>query len=166
ALEMEVSDHLKARSVMSDKLKSKQKEVQKALKTLDQEVKLRKEKLQEAHQLQLFKANQRLLLEWSVKQSGEMAEKGLPKTRAEAERLIVEHQDWKTEIDARAERIDSVRDFGLGLIRSGHGLKAEIQKALNQLEEAKSGLGRAWLNRNTTLEQARTLQVRRFTFIQ
>ncbi|KAK5886954.1 hypothetical protein CesoFtcFv8_017933 [Champsocephalus esox] len=159
ALEMEVSDHLKARSVMSDKLKSKQKEVQKALKTLDQEVKLRKEKLQEAHQLQLFKANQRLLLEWSVKQSGEMAEKGLPKTRAEAERLIVEHQDWKTEIDGRAERIDSVRDFGLGLIRSGHGLKADIQKALDRLEEAKSGLDRAWLNRSTTLEQARTLQV-------
>lgn len=53
------------------------------------------EKLQEAHQLQLFKANQRLLLEWSVKQSSEMAEKCLPKTRAEAERLIVEHQDWK-----------------------------------------------------------------------
>lgn len=55
----------------------------------------RKEKLQEAHQLQLFKANQRLLLEWTVKQSSEMAEKNLPKTRAEAERLIIEHQDWK-----------------------------------------------------------------------
>lgn len=55
----------------------------------------RKERLQEAHQLQLFKANQRLLLDWSVKQSSEMAEKGLPKTRAEAERLIVEHQEWK-----------------------------------------------------------------------
>lgn len=41
ALEKEVSDHLKARSVMSDKLKNKQKEVQKALKTLDKEVKLR-----------------------------------------------------------------------------------------------------------------------------
>ncbi|XP_067469592.1 spectrin beta chain, non-erythrocytic 5 isoform X2 [Thunnus thynnus] len=159
ALEKEVTDHLKARSVMSDKLKNKQKEVQKALKTLDEDVKLRKEKLQEAHQLQLFKANQRLLLEWSIKQSGEMAEKGLPKTRAEADRLIVEHQDWKTEIDARAERIDSVHDFGLGLIRSGHSSKAEIQKCLNQLEEAKSGLDRAWLNRDTTLEQARTLQV-------
>ncbi|XP_044022541.1 spectrin beta chain, non-erythrocytic 5 isoform X2 [Siniperca chuatsi] len=159
ALEKEVSDHLKARSVMSDKLKNKQKEVQKALKTLDKEVKHRKEELQEAHQLQLFKANQRLLLEWSIKQSSEMAEKGLPKTRVEADRLIVEHQDWKTEIDARAERIDSVRDFGQGLIRSSHGSKAEIQKALNQLEEAKCGLDRAWLNRNTTLEQARTLQV-------
>lgn len=56
---------------------------------------LRKEKLQEAHQLQLFKANQRLLLEWTVKQRSEMAEKGLPKTRAEAYRLIIEHQDWK-----------------------------------------------------------------------
>lgn len=41
ALEKEVSDHLKARSVMSDKLKNKQKEVQKALKTLDKEVKHR-----------------------------------------------------------------------------------------------------------------------------
>ncbi|XP_038585015.1 spectrin beta chain, non-erythrocytic 5 isoform X1 [Micropterus salmoides] len=159
ALEKEVSDHLKARSVMSDKLKNKQKEVQQALKTLEKEVKHRKEKLQEAHQLQLFKANQRLLLEWTVKQRSEMAEKGLPKTRAEAYRLIIEHQDWKTEIDARAERIDSVRDFGLGLIRSGHSSKAEIQKALNQLEKVKSELDRAWLNRNTNLEQAQTLQV-------
>ncbi|XP_023280049.1 spectrin beta chain, non-erythrocytic 2-like [Seriola lalandi dorsalis] len=159
ALETQVSDHLRARSVMSDNLKNKQKEVQKALKTLDKEVKHRKEKLQEAHQLQLFKANQRLLLEWSVKQSSELAEKSLPKTRTEAERLIMEHQDWKTEINARTERIDSVRDFGLGLIRSGHSSKAEIQKALNQLEEAKAGLDRAWLNRNTTLEQARNLQV-------
>ncbi|XP_030248101.1 spectrin beta chain, non-erythrocytic 5 [Sparus aurata] len=159
ALEKEVSDHLRTRSGMNDKLKNKQKEVQNTLKTLDKEVKLRRENLQEAHQLQLFKANQRLLLEWSVKQSAEMAEKGLPKTRTEADRLIVEHQDWKTEIDARAERTDSVRDFGLGLIRSAHSSKAEIQKALKQLEEAKSSLDRAWMTRSTTLEQARTLQV-------
>uniref|UniRef100_I3J096 Spectrin, beta, non-erythrocytic 5 n=1 Tax=Oreochromis niloticus TaxID=8128 RepID=I3J096_ORENI len=159
SLEEELLGHLSTQSVMSDKLKNKQKEVQKTLKTLDKELKHRKEKLQEAHQLQLFKANQRLLLEWSLKQSSEMAEKGLPKTRTEADRLIVEHQDWRTEIDARAERINSVKDFGLGLIRSGHSSKSEIQKALNQLEEAKAGLDRAWLNRNITLEQARTLQI-------
>lgn len=64
-------------------------------KTQEETVFFRKEKLQEAHQLQLFKANQRLLLEWSLKQSSEMAEKGLPKTRTEADRLIVEHQDWR-----------------------------------------------------------------------
>lgn len=55
--------------------------------------------------------------------------------------------------------MDSVRDFGLGLIRSGHSSKAEIQKALNQLEEAKAGLDQAWLNRNMILDQARTLKV-------
>ncbi|XP_028251320.1 spectrin beta chain, non-erythrocytic 5 [Parambassis ranga] len=159
SLERDVSAHLKAESVMSDKLTDKQKEVQNAVKTLDKDVKQRKEKLQEAHQLQLFKANQRLLLDWGVKQSTEMAEKGLPKTRAEADRLMVEHQDWKTEIDARAERMDSVRDFGLGLIRSGHGSNPEIQKALNQLEEAKATLDQAWLHRNMTLEQACLLQV-------
>lgn len=65
----------------------------------------------------------------------------------------------QTEIDARAERIGSVRDFGLGLIRAGHSSKAEIQKALKQLDEATSGLDRAWVNRKATLEQARTLQV-------
>ncbi|XP_029973399.1 spectrin beta chain, non-erythrocytic 5 [Salarias fasciatus] len=158
SLESDVSEHLKARSVMSDKLKSKQKEVRKTLKSLDQEIKHRKEQLQEAHQLQLFKANQRLLLEWSLKQSAEMAEKGLPKSRGEAERLLVEHQDWKTEIDARAERMDSVRDFGLGLIRSGHSSKAQIQAALKQLEEAKEQLDRSWRSRLSVLDQARMLQ--------
>lgn len=61
----------------------------------------RKEKLQEAHELQLFKANQRLLLEWSHKRSGEAAEKGLPKTRSEADQLIVEHQDWKVRVSSK-----------------------------------------------------------------
>lgn len=55
----------------------------------------RKEHLQESHQLQLFKANQQLLLDWTLKQSAEMGKKGLPKSKAEAESLIVEHQDWK-----------------------------------------------------------------------
>lgn len=63
------------------------------------------------------------------------------------------------EINARTERLDSVRDFGLGLIGSRHSAKSEIQKALSQLEEAKSGLDQAWLKRNMNLEQARTLQV-------
>ena len=55
----------------------------------------RKERLRGALDLQLFKANQRLLLEWSVKQQREMKEKGLPKSRTEADKLLVEHQDWR-----------------------------------------------------------------------
>lgn len=55
----------------------------------------RKERLQEAHQLQLFKANQRLLLDWTLKQTDEIVKKGLPKNKTEAESFIVEHQDWK-----------------------------------------------------------------------
>lgn len=55
----------------------------------------RKERLQESHQLQLFKANQRLLLDWTLKQTDEMVKKGLPKNKTEAESFIVEHQDWK-----------------------------------------------------------------------
>lgn len=62
-------------------------------------------------------------------------------------------------MDTRTERIDSVCEFGRGLIRSGHSSKAEIQEALSQMEKAKSGLEEAWLNRSTTLKQAHTLQV-------
>lgn len=51
--------------------------------------------MQESHQLHLFKANQRLLLDWTLKQTAEMGKKGLPKSKAEAESLIAEHQDWK-----------------------------------------------------------------------
>ncbi|XP_061843662.1 spectrin beta chain, non-erythrocytic 5 [Nerophis lumbriciformis] len=158
-LDKDVRHHLKLQSVMSKKLEDKQEKLHKALTDLDNEVNNRKQKLQEAHQLHLFKANQRLLLDWTLKQSSELAEKGLPKTRAEADRLIVEHQDRKTEIDTRTERVESVRDFGLSLIRSGPSWKAEIQKALSQLEDAKDGLDRAWQNRSTMLEQARSLQV-------
>lgn len=51
--------------------------------------------MQESHQLQLFKANQRLLLDWTLKQSDEMVKKGLPKNKTEAESFILEHQNWK-----------------------------------------------------------------------
>lgn len=158
----------------------------------------RQEKLQEAHQFQLFKANQRLLLDWSAKQSSEMAEKSLPKSKAEAELLIVEHQDRKvsgllrtcplgthtsesgngpsqgepdstfffldivlvqTEMDTRTARMDSVCQFGKGLIRSGHSSKVEIQEALSRMEKAKSAVEEAWLTRSSALDQAQAQQV-------
>ncbi|XP_053700420.1 spectrin beta chain, non-erythrocytic 5 [Synchiropus splendidus] len=158
-LEAELPAHLTAGSVLGDKLKNKNKEVQMTLKTLNQEVALRKEKLQESHQLQLFKANQRLLLDWSLRQFSEMADKGLPRSRAESERLLVEHQEWKTEMDTRGERVDSVRDLGLRLITSGHSSKADIQEALEQLEEAGARLGQAWRERQRSLQQAHSLQL-------
>ena len=55
--------------------------------------------------------------------------------------------------------MDSVRDNGEKLVRSGHSFKSDIQKALTQLEEARTGLTEAWKKRKTTLEQARDLQV-------
>ena len=53
----------------------------------------------------------------------------------------------------------SVRDFGLGLVRSGHGSAAEIQKAVEQLDDAQRTLHMAWGDRKTLLGQAKDLQV-------
>ncbi|XP_049319614.1 spectrin beta chain, non-erythrocytic 5 isoform X1 [Astyanax mexicanus] len=158
-LDRATKDRLRTHSELSDKLSKKQREVNTTLTKLDKEVKLRREHLQESHQLCLFKANQRLLLDWTLKQTAEIGKKGLPKSKTEAETFIVEHQDWKAEIDARGERIDSVKKFGQNLMKSGHSDAAEIKKALNKLEEAKDGLLQAWEERKAKLDQALDLQI-------
>ncbi|KAG7328102.1 hypothetical protein KOW79_008046 [Hemibagrus wyckioides] len=158
-LEKETKDRLRTHCDLSDKLSKKQQEISNTLLKLDKEMKLRKEDLQESHQLQLFKANQRLLLDWTLKQTAKMGKKGLPKSKAEAESLKVEHQDWKAEIDARGERIDSVKNFGQNLVKSSHSKTAAIKKALSKLEDAKVSLIQAWEERKITLDQALELQV-------
>ncbi|KAF7704200.1 hypothetical protein HF521_021272 [Silurus meridionalis] len=158
-LEKETKYKLRTHPDLSDKLSKKQQEINSTLMKLDMEMKLRKEHLQESHQLQLFKANQRLLLDWTLKQTAEMGKKGLPKSKAEAESLIVEHKDWKAEMDARCERIDSVKNFGQNLVKSSHSEKLEVKKALSNLADAKVRLIQAWEERMTTLDQALELQV-------
>ncbi|XP_052001180.1 spectrin beta chain, non-erythrocytic 5 [Xyrauchen texanus] len=158
-LEKETKDRLRRHSDLSENLKKKQEEVNIALVKLDKEVKRRKERLQESHQLQLFKANQRLHLDWTLKQSDEIDKKGLPKNKTEAESFILEHQDWKAEIDARTERVDSVKSFGQNLVKSGHSDSAEIKDALRNLEDAKAKLAQAWEDRKKTLDQALKLQI-------
>ncbi|KAI5616449.1 spectrin beta chain, non-erythrocytic 5 isoform X2 [Silurus asotus] len=158
-LEKETKYKLRTHPDLSDKLSKKQQEINSTLMKLDMEMKLRKEHLQESHQLQLFKANQRLLLDWTLKQTAEMGKKGLPKSKAEAESLIVEHKDWKAEMDARCERIDSVKNFGQNLLKSSHSEKVEVKKALSNLADAKVRLIQAWEERMTTLNQALELQV-------
>lgn len=65
----------------------------------------------------------------------------------------------QAELEAREERVASVQDFGLGLVRSGHGSTAEIQKAVRQLEDAQKTLHTSWEDRRTLLGQAKDLQV-------
>ncbi|XP_016396675.1 spectrin alpha chain, erythrocytic 1-like [Sinocyclocheilus rhinocerous] len=88
-----------------------------------------------------------------------MVKKGLPKNKTEAESFIQEHQNWKAEIDARGERIDSVKSFGQNLVKSGHSDSAEIKEALHKLKDAKTKLAQAWEDRKKTLDQALKLQI-------
>ncbi|KAK2878694.1 hypothetical protein Q8A67_019485 [Cirrhinus molitorella] len=159
ALEKETKDRLRRHCDLADKLSKKQEEVNIALVKLDKEIKQRKKRLQESHQLQEFKANQRLLLDWTLKQSDEMVKKGLPKNKTEAESFIQEHQNWKAEIDARGERIDSVKAFGEGLVKNSHNDSAEIKEALRKLEDAKTKRAHAWEDRKKILDQALKLQI-------
>ncbi|KAI1895008.1 hypothetical protein AGOR_G00101700 [Albula goreensis] len=158
-LERQTKTRAKGQSEMAERLNRKQQEVRAALAALEQEVKLRKERLQAAHQLQRFKADQRPLLDWVLKHSTEMEQSGLPKNKSEAESLLTQHQDRKAEVDARGERFDSVRSFGQSLVKAGHSDAPEIRKALIHLEEAQTSLNRIWQERKLRLEQALELQV-------
>ncbi|KAJ8377542.1 hypothetical protein AAFF_G00256380 [Aldrovandia affinis] len=159
ALEKETRTRVKGQLEMADRLSRKQQEVRSVLVTLEQEVNLRKDRLQAAHQLQLFKADLRPLLDWVLKQSSQMEGSSLPKSKTEAEHVISEHQDRKAEIDARGDRFDSVRSFGQSLVKAGHSSTPEIQKALTHLDEAKTGMNRIWQDHKLRLEQALELQV-------
>ncbi|XP_015205968.2 spectrin beta chain, non-erythrocytic 5 isoform X1 [Lepisosteus oculatus] len=159
ALEKEAKTKVKTQPVMAEKLNRKQKEMRDAWLKLEKEAKVRKEKLQASLQLQMFKADQRPLLDWVLKVTTQMGESGLPKNKAEAEQFIAEHQNTKAEIDARGDRFDSVKNLGQSLVRSGHYASSEIRQALSKLDEARTGLNRVWQDRSQKLDQALELQV-------
>ncbi|XP_066550797.1 spectrin beta chain, non-erythrocytic 5 [Amia ocellicauda] len=158
-LEQEAKSLVRTQPVMAEKLKKKQQDMKDAWLRLEKETKLRKEKLQASHQLQLFKADQCPLLDWALKVTAQMGESGLPKSKTEAESFIADHQDRKSEIDARGERFDLAKSFGQRLVKTGHPASSEIRQALTKLDEARTGLNRAWKDRSHRLDQALELQI-------
>ncbi|XP_062974523.1 spectrin beta chain, non-erythrocytic 5 [Elgaria multicarinata webbii] len=145
-------------SPLSEKLTTKQKEMKNYWLRLQGQAKQRGEKLAASYQLQKFNCEMKELLDWIQEVKSRMEVGSLPKSLAEAESMIEEHQERKAEIEARGDRFSALSNVGQVLANSGHYATLEIHHSLIHLQEALTEMIQAWQEQNLKLFQARDLQ--------
>ncbi|KAM3918253.1 spectrin beta chain, non-erythrocytic 5 [Leptodactylus fuscus] len=158
SLHQEASRLSRRNSSMSERLTSKEKEMTDNWQQLQQQASQRKEKLDASYHLQRFNADIREIMNWMQKLQTLMDGAAMPKTMGDVEARIEEHQERKSEIEARTERFDSVKSSGQKLCNSGHYASDEIRLVLSNAEEAWDRLIKSWREQNVKLRQARDLQ--------
>nr|XP_034958782.1 spectrin beta chain, non-erythrocytic 5-like [Zootoca vivipara]XP_034958783.1 spectrin beta chain, non-erythrocytic 5-like [Zootoca vivipara] len=146
-------------SSITDKLTMKQKEMKNNWLRLQGQTKQRGEKLAASYQLQKFNSEMKELLDWIQEVKGRMEAGGLPRSLAEAESMIEEHQERKEEIEARGERFGALSSYGQTLANSGHYATPEIHHSLTGLQQALTEMVQIWQEQNLKLLQAMDLQV-------
>ncbi|XP_078419413.1 spectrin beta chain, non-erythrocytic 5 [Cetorhinus maximus] len=159
ALEVKARQFNKYQSSICDKLSLKQGEMQESWLQLQKEAKLRREKLEASYQLQKFNRTVRELMDWAQWMKTLMGKGSLPKSKQEAESMIEEHQERKTEIQARVERFNTIRNVGVELVAAGHYASPDIRQSLVKVEETWTTLNEAWEERSTRLAEASDLQI-------
>ncbi|CAI5763945.1 spectrin beta chain, non-erythrocytic 5 [Podarcis lilfordi] len=145
-------------SSITDKLTMKQKEMKNNWLRLQGQTKQRGEKLAASYQLQKFNSEMKELLDWIQEVKGRMEAGGLPRSLAEAESMIEEHQERKEEIEARGERFGALSSYGQTLANSSHYAAPEIHHSLTGLQQALTEMIQIWQEKNLKLLQAMDLQ--------
>ncbi|KAF7280660.1 alpha spectrin isoform X1 [Rhynchophorus ferrugineus] len=145
----------------------KQREITELWTQLTAKANSRKEKLLDAYDLQRFLNDHRDLLAWISSMLGLVSSEELANDVTGAEALIERHQNHKaeietrygypqehrTEIDARAGSFHALEQFGQQLLNSNHYASPEIQEKLEQLNQARADLEKAWIDRRLLLDQ-------------
>lgn len=76
-----------------------------------------------------------------------------------AEALLERHQDYRTEIDARAATFQAFEQFGNQLINSRHYASDDVAQRMRDVTDARRQLEEAWVNRRKILDQCLELQL-------
>lgn len=76
-----------------------------------------------------------------------------------AEALLERHQDYRTEIDARAGTFQAFEQFGDQLIHNRHYASEDIKQRQKNVHEALRKLEEAWVARRKILDQCLELQL-------
>ncbi|XP_017774793.1 PREDICTED: spectrin alpha chain isoform X2 [Nicrophorus vespilloides] len=148
---------------------AKQKEINEEWTQLTAKANSRKEKLLDSYDLQRFLNDHRDLLAWINSMLGLVSSEELANDVTGAEALIERHQtlrseldarygyiipqEHRTEIDARAGTFLALEQFGQQLLSSNHYASPEIQEKLEDLNQAREELERAWIQRRVQLDQ-------------
>lgn len=113
----------------------------------------RRDKLQQAEQLQTYFDQYRELIAWINEMIAKVTAPDLAQDVAGAEALLSRHQEHRAEIDSRNDAFTSFYATGNILIKQGHFLGNEIQDKIRVLEQRKKLLSDTWEKRKIIYEQ-------------
>lgn len=112
----------------------------------------RKEKLQQAEQLQAYFDEYRDLMAWINEMIAKITTPELANNVAAAEQLLDRIREHRTEIDSRKDVFDSFYQNGQRIISGKHFLSNEIQEKINVLRQRKALLERTLQKRHEIYE--------------
>uniref|UniRef100_A0A8C0ZZE7 SH3 domain-containing protein n=1 Tax=Castor canadensis TaxID=51338 RepID=A0A8C0ZZE7_CASCN len=99
------------------------------------------------------------LMSWINGIRGLVSSDELAKDVTGAEALLERHQEHRTEIDARAGTFQAFEQFGQQLLAHGHYASPEIKEKLDVLDQERTDLEKAWVQRRMMLDQCLELQL-------
>ncbi|KAJ7409265.1 hypothetical protein BTVI_57146 [Pitangus sulphuratus] len=143
----------------AEDLQEKCTELNQAWNSLGKRADQRKEKLGDSHDLQRFLSDFRDLMSWINGIRGLVSSDELAKDVTGAEALLERHQEHRTEIDARAGTFQAFEQFGQQLLAHGHYASPEIKEKLDTLDQERTDLEKAWVQRRMMLDQCLELQL-------
>lgn len=126
---------------------------------LTQKSNSRKEKLLDSYDYQRFLSDYRDLIQWINGMNQLVSSDELANDVTGAEALLERHQDYRTEIDARAATFQAFEQFGNQLINSRHYASDDVAQRMRDVTDARRQLEEAWVNRRKVLDQCLELQL-------
>ncbi|CAF0847409.1 unnamed protein product [Brachionus calyciflorus] len=137
----------------------KQIRIQQAWTELTQKADARKAKLLDAFDYQNFIANFRDLTSWINSMVAQVSSDELARDVPGAEALLERNHEHRMEIDARGDTFQEFEDFGNELIRNGHYESENIKSKLEEMQQSRDQLEKAWKARQDKLDQCLELQL-------
>ncbi|ESN99908.1 hypothetical protein HELRODRAFT_101195 [Helobdella robusta] len=123
-------------------------------------LKERDEKLGEASDLQKFLQNLDHFQQWLTKTQMSIASESIPNDVAEAEDLLQQHAQIKTEIDAYAPEYDQMKDYGSKVVEGQQDVQYMfLRERLKGLDDGWHDLKKMWENKQNLLIQNLNLQM-------
>ncbi|XP_067682927.1 spectrin beta chain, non-erythrocytic 5-like isoform X3 [Haliotis asinina] len=132
---------------------AKHEEMVQAWNSLVEKSTMRKEKLQQAQQLQMYFNDYRELTAWISEMMAILTADELARDLPSAEAMVARYKEHKAEVDSQEEAFVKFEETGKHLISKGHFLSDEIQEKINQLKESHDGLLRTLEHRQLLHEQ-------------
>ncbi|KAK2182078.1 hypothetical protein NP493_368g02093 [Ridgeia piscesae] len=127
---------------------------------LKQMLKVRDERLGEASDLQKFLQNLDHFQQWLTRTQTTIASEDIPSDLAEAERMLNQHEQIKSEIDGYADEYASMKSYGEQVVEGQDDVQYMfLRERLKALDDGWEDVQKMWENKQQQLSQSLNLQM-------